>query len=823
MNKTATSVDCQHCRLPVPAGLIDSASEFQFCCSGCKSAYRLINDNGLDDFYSMVSDDAPRPGSVIDRNEHFEEFDREIFVSNFAKHRAGDIFEITLVLDGIHCAACIWLLEKLPQLVPGVIETKLNWARQTIQVSWDNSVVRLSQIARTSSQLGYYPHPVRSGDNEDYRVRENRRHLIRIGIAGATAGNNMLIALALYLSLWSQMGIGTTTMLRFASCLIGMFSLLGPGRVFLRGAWNALRTRTAHMDLPIALGLSVGGIAGLINTIRGAGEIYFDSLSVLIFLLLVGRWIQFRQQGRAADAIELLYRLTPKKARKLVDGELVDTFVDMVQLGDQLEVRAGEIIPVDGQITWGVTAVDESILTGESRPVKKHVDGELLAGTTNQTSTIRMRTTATGSNTRISKIVKLVEQASAEKPQIVQWANRIGAYFVSAIVLLALATLAAWLYWQPEMAVDRSVALLIVACPCALAIATPLTISVALGRAASKKMMIKSGDVLQALYQEGMLWLDKTGTLTAGNLEVVQWHGRQDIAAVIAVVEAKSNHPVAEALLRYLQVDPVTLSIFECTEFTEFFGKGVTARVQSSEIAIGNMALMQDMQIDITALDLQMFNSILRRELSPCWIAVDGTVAAIVAMGDQLRSDSLECVEQLKSSGWEIGILSGDHQSIVDQVALRLGIKSELAIGQLSPEQKVSYVRNSMNQFPTVMMVGDGVNDSAALAAATVGIAVHGGAEASLAAAPVFLGEQGLSPILRLISISRSAGKTLRWNFAIAIGYNMVGASLAFLGLINPLVAAILMPISSLSVVAMSINAGKSSKIYKPKSRIRNK
>ena len=809
MSTTSVKTKCAHCQLPVPGGLIDELADHQFCCNGCKVAYQLINSCGLDSFYAMVSQSEQASANSAARDDGFEEFDRDSFLQNFAKPIEGGLMQITLLLDGIHCAACVWLLEKLPNLVPGVLDASLNWARQTIRIRWDVSAVSLSEIARTLSQLGYYPHPIRVNQNEKRRIDESRQHLIRIGIAGAAAGNNMLIALALYLSWFSQMGAGMTNLMRVASCFVGLVSLAWPGRVFLRGAWNAIKTRTAHMDVPIALGLGVGTVAGLVNTIRGTGEIYFDSLSVLIFLLLVGRWIQFRQQGRAADAVEMLYRLTPKKARKIVDGQTLDTFVDMVQVDDQLEVRPGELIPVDGEVVSGHSTVDESILTGESRPVSKSIGDELMAGTRNQASVLRVRTTAIGEDTRLSKIVELVEQASANKPQIVEWANRIGGYFVVTVITVAIVTLVSWLFWAPELAVDRTVALLIVACPCALAIATPLAISVALGRAASRKMMIKGGDVLQSLNQSGMIWLDKTGTLTKGNLSVVQWHQTQDVSALVAALESRSNHPVAHALVDYVGVDQETLALFCCDDFIEYEGQGISGSINDIDVLIGNRSLIDRFNVVIDRALERRAERLPEEGLSPCWIAVDRRLVAIAAIGDQIRSDSQACIDQLKAGGWQVGILSGDNCRIVDQVARRLGIADEVALGQLSPEEKVRCVKDSMKKYPTVVMVGDGVNDSAALAAATVGIAVHGGAEASLAAAPVFLGRQGLAPIQQLLAMSRSTARTLRWNFAIAIGYNCIGATLAFLGLINPLVAAILMPISSLSVVAMSLGAGK--------------
>lgn len=813
------AVSCTHCGLPVPPGLIefeaDTVGETQFCCSGCRLAYRLIHSSGLDAYYGMA--DSGESASLKDREwnpstHRFSEFDSDAFFDRYCQQIDESTTEVTLLLDGIHCAACIWLIEKLPQITPGVLDVKLNWAKQSARLRWNNDRVRLSRITRDLSQLGYTPHPISESEHDLRRQNENRRHLVRIGIAAAAAGNNMLIAASLYLGMFSYMSVGMSQMLRIASCVVGLVSLIWPGRVFLQGAASAIRTRTPHMDLPIALGLTIGSVAGLVNTIRGTGELYFDSLSVLIFLLLVGRWIQFRQQNRAADAVELLYRLTPRTTRKIVDGRPVETLVDLVAANDLLEIRPGDLFPVDGEIIDdGKTQVDEAILSGESALVTKRGGDPVLAGTRNCQSAVQIRALATGQETRLSRIVGLVEQATLDKPEVVQWANRVGGVFVVTVIVMAMVTLLTWIWIDPALAVDRAVALLIVACPCALALATPLAISVALGRSAKQKIMIKGGDVLQLLSRPGMLWLDKTGTLTDGRLEVVRWYGNTNWKMLIADIETKSSHPVGRAIVEFVRgkvKDGEEVRLPNC-EVVEYEGRGLKATTKRSTLLIGNATLMNDYGVLIGPRHRKIADRILDRNQAPCWIAVNGNVNAILAIGDQIRPDTQSAVAKLKSSGWTVGVLSGDHQRIVDQVARRLEIEPTLARGGTSPEGKVKTVQDSLLEYPCVVMVGDGVNDSAALAAASVGIAVHNGAEASLAAAPVYLAEEGLNPILELLRISKSTRRTISWNFAASLSYNLIGASAAAVGLINPLVAAILMPISSLTVVGISLTAGR--------------
>lgn len=824
-----TTVQCSHCELPVPAGLIEPDQTEQFCCGGCDTAYQLIYANGLDAFYAMADGADERSLSDIAPCNNFSEYDEPVFHNKFARQISPQRVKIELAIEGMHCAACIWLIEKLPQMVSGVTQARVNWSRRTVSIEFEPESVQLSKIAKTLQQLGYRPTPFQPNQKLDRWKLENRRHLARIGVAAACAGNNMMISAALYLGMFAHMTTGMAQLMRISSALVGIVALIWPGRVFLTSAWAAIRTRTAHMDLPIAIALFVGTLAGLANVIRDSGEIYFDSLAVLIFLLLIGRWLQFRQQTKAASAVELLQQLTPRKARKLVNGQPVEVLVDLLKVDDLVLVRSGDLFPADGQLLDSNTMVDESVLTGESAAVEKVVDDLVFAGTTNTGSVVKMRVNSVGDNMRIKSIVDLAEQGAQHKPEVVLWANRIGGYFVAIVVSLAIYTFAWWAFRDIEIAIDRTVALLVVACPCALALATPLAIAVSLGRAARQKIMIKGGDVLQLLQKPGTIWLDKTGTLTEGDLRVARWYGDRSWLLPVSALEEKYNHPVARAIVHFRQtthlpideIDPAQLSgvrfaFYEARSWVirsvQHASGGVSGAVGVLDIDVGNQLLMESFGIPINNHHRRIANRIASEGYAPCWIAVDARIVAIAALSDTVRRDTSECVDELKRQGWRVGIISGDHQAVVDRVAKRLNVEPELAFGQVTPEEKLAIVRDGVrstrfSQHP-VIMVGDGVNDSAALAAADVGIAVKSGAEASLAAAPVYLAKSGLKPILQLLAISRATGRTMRLNLGVSLAYNLTFAALAFVGYINPLVAAILMPISSITVVALSMSSG---------------
>jgi Cu2+-exporting ATPase len=786
----------------------------------------LIHSSGLDSFYQMVTSDKDGRGRPVAKSQtEFVEFDQDVFQQRYARPISEFESSIELSLEGIHCGACVWLIEKLPLITPGVVSATANWAKRTVVVRWRRSQVSLSKIASSLNRIGYRPSPIQPNTKRDRWILENRSHLTRIGVAAACAGNNMIISAALYFGMFSHMTIGMSGLLRVASCVVGIVALCWPGRVFLKSALTALKTRTPHMDLPIALALTVGTLAGLANVIRGVGEIYFDSLSVLIFLLLIGRWIQFRQQSKATDAVEMLYRLTPQMTRRIVDGKAEDVLVDLVEVDNLLEILPGDLFPVDGKIVEGETSVDESILTGESELQSRGVGGDVSAGTRNNRSSVVIRACAVGRDTRLSHIVGLVENASLQKPQIVQWANKIGGYFVAAVIAMSAITFLYWFTLDVQIAIDRTIALLIVACPCALALATPLAIAVAIGRAAKNRIMIKGGDVLQSLQRPGRIWLDKTGTLTKGELQVVRWHGDHSWIDYVAAIESKSNHPVAVAIQSYANAvwtprkyfqqdfgDDAQVEFVRSRTNVESIeshdGLGVGGVVGETEILVGNERLLLTNSVQISSYQSRVAANEIAAGRSPCWVAVNGKVVALVALGDAIRADSKSAIDRLKARGWKVGILSGDHQKIVDRVANQLGIELSDAKGGFDPESKLKIV-NSSSKDGTVIMVGDGVNDSAALAAANVGIAVKGGAEASLAAAPVYFANPGLNPVLGLLEIADSSSSTMRLNLAVSLIYNTTFAMLAFAGFINPLVAAILMPISSITVVALSLGSGK--------------
>lgn len=813
-----SSIPCAHCGLPAPCpsdskSLGDSKnggdSEIPaFCCSGCEGAYKLIHGWGLEDYYALRDSLAPGSGeSVLTSDRYAELDDFSLLGASAPRDAGGGLLVCRLAVTGLHCGACAWLIERAAKLEPGWHSARVRMNDHSTDIVFDPQRTQLSKIGARLGQLGYRVSPLVVGERAERESAENRRLLVQIAIAGFCAANSMWIAVALYAGRFSGIAEEHALVLRWAGVLLGLIAVAIPGRTFFQGALASLRTRTPHMDLPVALGLGVGAVAGLVGAISGRGEVYFDSIAVLVFFLLVGRWVQFRQQRRAAESVGLLMRLAPRTAMRIEsDGKLKMVPSDSLRDGDLIRVSAGEGVPADGVVVAGESTLDRSLLTGESRPVAIGLGEEIHAGTANIETPLDVRVTAVGLESRAGKLMQMVEDAAQAKAPVVQLADSVGGWFVSIVVVLAVVTLAVWWPSDPAKAAEHAVALLIVACPCALALATPLALAVGLGRAAKRRLLVRGGDVLERLAKPGIIWFDKTGTLTEGRLRVGRVEGPEPekVLALASAVERGSMHPIAKGIV--VEAEREKCEIFEASNIKQVSGGGVAGCVNNQVIRIGHVAFLRAEGVSIESGIVELADLIAESGATPVLVAIDDVCKNVLRIEDVIRGDAREVIAKLGASGWKVGMLSGDHVRTVARVAGELGIEPERAFGGLLPEEKLRKIETSKqeSQLP-VVMVGDGVNDAVALAAADVGVAVRGGAEASLEAAPVFLADGKLAGLADLIAAAKRTVGVIRRNFAASLAYNIFAVVLAMAGLINPLLAAILMPISSLTVLSLTL------------------
>lgn len=795
-----TEPSCGHCGLPVPLGRRQPSGQ-SFCCDGCETVFRVISGWGLGEYYEYRRDAGEGGKPAATSSKSYAELDDPAFLALYVRPAQGGLLRVELYLEGVHCSACVWLIERVPSIVHGLVEARLDAGRSLVELVYDPQQTPLSAIARQLATLGYPPHPPQGARERDLRRKEERALLGRMAVAGAVAGNVMLMAFALYGAAFQGMEREFEAFFRWGSLAITTPAVVWCAALFFRGGLAALRTRTPHMDLPISIGIASGYLWGAWNTVIGSGEIYFDTLTTLIFLLLVGRWIQRRQQHTARDAAELLYSLAPAMARLVESNAVREVPIQAVPLHAIVEVHAGEHIPVDGCVVEGRSSIDMSLLTGESRPEDVTVGSPVHAGCVNLAAPLRLRVEQTGESTRIGQLMRRVEEAGRRRPVIVQLADRISGWFVFAVLGCALATAAVWWFIDPTRAIDHAVALLVVTCPCALGMATPLAVSVALGRAARRGILVKGGDALERLAKPGLIVFDKTGTLTEGRVELLEWQGDVSWQPLVAAIEARSAHPIARAFQRAVPSDP-TLVV---SEFEHTLGGGIRALAGGHAVRLGSLSFVAaDAQVP-EWLEAAVARAAERGQ-TPVVIAIDGVGRALACFGDPLRPEARRCLEQLQQLGHRLAILSGDHPAVAASVARELGIEFEFVRGGATPEQKLAVIEAAATRGP-VVMVGDGVNDAAALSAATVGVAVHGGAEASLAAADVFATRAGLEPLVELFRGSRRSLRVIQRGLGFSLLYNAIGVALALTGVLTPLIAAVMMPLSSLTVLTSSFRA----------------
>lgn len=795
---------CAHCSLPVPAHRARPEGESAYCCDGCEAVSAALREHGLERWYEL-RDRMPgeaRPARTTRRT--YEEFDDESMLERCVPCEGG-LATVDLVLEGVHCAACLWLVERLPKLVPGVVESRLDVARAHARITFDPARVRLSQVARTLDSLGYPPHPWRREERDAARKREDRRLALRFGVAGACAANAMTLAAALYAGALTDMDSTTTQVLRLLSLVVSLPAALWAAAPFYRGALASLRTRVLHVDLPLSLAIVAAFAGSTWHALLGSGEIYFDSLTALVFLLLGARVLQRKAARKAENASDLLAALRPSSAWRVEEGTAREVPVESLRQGDLVEVRAGDTLPADGLVEEGRSALDLSLLSGESKPCDVAPGDLVHAGTLNLNARLRVRVQGTGEATRLGRLAALVQEAALRRAPVLRLVDRLAGPFVAIVLGLTALTLAIWWPISPQRALENALAMLIVTCPCVLAFATPLSVHAALGRAARRGLLVKGGDVLESLRRPGIAVLDKTGTLTRGRMSLEAWHGDAGARPLVRALEEQSAHPLARAIAEGLAADGAAADL-AVTDVLQVQGAGIAGNVASRSVAVGSRGFLASrLGEPAPAWTDAAFDAIAREGMSPVGVAVEGRLVAVAALGDRLRDDAASSIEALRARGWEIRVLSGDEPATVAALARKLGLPADAARGGVSPEAKVEAVRELKRRGP-VLMAGDGVNDAAALATADVGLAVHGGAEASLAAADAFTMRPGLAPLVELVDGARSLSRALRVNACISVGYNALGAALCLAGLVSPLAAAILMPLSSLTVTAVALS-----------------
>jgi Cu2+-exporting ATPase/Cu+-exporting ATPase len=775
-------VGCIHCGNPVTGSAIP-----RFCCRGCETVYAWIHDQGFAEYYRIQKGAAPgpRPDSEVGPADDFAYLDepefREAYSWPVTEGRSLDFY-----VEGVHCAACVWLVERIPSVAADVTGIRLNLATSVARVTVGPRG-SFAEVARALSSAGYRPSAVRLGGDAGLRLREDRALLVRLGVAAACAGNIMLLAVASYAGVRGALA----SELRWLGGALFLPVALYCAVPFYRTAWAALRARRLSIDLPIAFGILAGSLVSFINLASGHEELYFDSISSLVFLLLSTRVLLRRVQRTALDSSHAVHFLASAFALRwdVRAGRFERVSVDRLAAGDRIRVGLAERVPADGVVVSGRGAIDGSLLTGESRPESVGPGSVVHAGTICVGPAIELEVRESGARTRLGLLMSSMEASLQKKAPIVQLTDRVSRYFVAAVVTLSVfafgrAALAGGVGWHEGL--SRALAISIVTCPCTFALATPLVFSLVLGRLARLGVLVRSPDALERLSGITEAYIDKTGTLTSGELSVTSWdfHSRalpeRGTAAAIVAIESASPHPMARAIVRHLEEKPLP-PLPAVSEWAEHPGSGIAACCAGRRYRLlRGRGFGQASEVDV-------------------W--VDGERVGTFRLQDRLRASSLPALDRLRFMGVSPFMLTGDACSAAREVALELRLTAGEWFAEASPEEKGERLAGS----PRAAMVGDGANDAVALAEAHVGIAVRGGVEISLRAADVYLARGGVGQLPGLIGVARETLTVIRRNLAFSVIYNLIAATLAWRGQITPLQAAVLMPASALTVFMSSI------------------
>ena len=792
---------CYHCGLPIPPQthftvVIDGRAR-RMCCAGCAAVAQAIVDNGLSDYYRH-RDAMPEPvrEALPEVVRELESFDLPELTEQVSRPVGEHEREVTLILEGITCAACVWLNEQHLRRQPGVTHVEINYATRRALVRWDPERTSLSRILKAIAEIGYRAHPFDPKKAEEVAQRERRSMLWRVFVAGFASMQVMMYAIPTYLAGEGDMPADIERLLHWASLVLtlpAVFYSCGP---FFANAWRDLKLRRIGMDVPVALGIGVAFLASLWATVSGQGEVYFDSVSMFAFFLLGGRFLEMLARQRAVRGLEEVARVIPAVTERLESGTWERVPVARLAPGDRIRVRPGQTIPVDGRVGLGHSEVSEAILTGESRPIPKAEGDLVLGGSLNGGGVLEVVVERVGEETRLATIRRAMERAQSEKPALASLADRYASRFIIAVLGLAVITIGLWAWIDSSRIVPIVVSVLVVACPCALSLATPVALTAATDALMRSGVLVTRDHALETLARLTDIAFDKTGTLTRGQLTVVEvlpapGRDARQAQTLAAALEAASEHPIARA---FTGTAPANVPV---AAFEAITGQGLSARVAGKRTCIGRPEwVASTLGLSLEAMPRASDDRALTRVAlgdETGWIAVFG-------LSDVLREEAPELLHELHGLGLRTHLLSGDAPEIAETVARTLAI-DEVRAG-LTPEGKIDALRQVMAQPGRVVaMVGDGVNDAPVLAGAHVSVAMGGGADLARLNADVVLLGDDLSGIARAIRHARRTLAIVAQNHRWAFAYNLLAIPFAMAGWVTPWMAGLGMAASSLGVV----------------------
>lgn len=791
-------IKCDHCHLSYDEDILIKDTNFSeekfFCCKGCQGVYHILNEQGLDSFYDKMGRNTIKPPSAFE--DDFDKFDLQNFKEKYVKKQNG-FSEISLVIEGIHCSACVWLNEKVLHKLNGVVEASVNGTTHKAKIIWDDDTIKLSSIIKTIQNIGYKATPY---DPHVQEIRINalkRQYNSRLLVGVFCTMNIMWIAVALYAGYYTGISENVKAILHFAEFVLATPALFYTGWVFFRGGYFGLKNRFVNMDLLVAIGASSAYLFSLYAMFSKSGEVYFDSVAMIVTFIFAGKYLEVITQKKASDTLDTLTNSLPSEV--VVVSEFgtqkqskTTTPVQNVKIGEIIQITAGDKIVIDGILIEGEASFDESSINGESVLKYKQKNDEILSGSVCVDGVIYYKSKKIYNESMLYKITTLLEKSMLKKPHIEQLANQISGYFSLTILVLAFSTFFAWYFFTGsfEHALIVGISVIVIACPCALGLATPVSTLVGLGIAVKKRILFKQASFLESMAKSTYLALDKTGTITYGKPQVQEYkqYLNFDKNLLFSLLQL-SSHPVSRGILHYFKEE--NLQTYHLQDVKIIASKGVEARYNDVRLIGGNSTFLSEFGIHVNKLDMTEY-----------FFCIDDKLICSFMLEDLPKQDAKNAILQIHNLKVSTIMLTGDNEISAKKVANEVGIDKFKS--SLLPIQKALEVEK-LSKNHIVVMVGDGINDSLALSKSNIAISMGSGADVALSVSDVVLLDDDVNSLVSAFKISKRVYKTIKQNLTFSLLYNVVTIPLAMAGFINPLFAAISMSLSSIVVVLNSM------------------
>lgn len=799
---------CFHCGLPNTEGNkypVAIAGQTHFmCCPGCEAVASAIVENGLASYYEFRTEPAARGDAALENTmAKLAVYDEPELQEEFVFDHGSDK-QIQLTVEGITCAACGWLIEKQLAKVKGLKQVSVNVSSRRATVTWNDNEVKLSGILGRMKTIGYESLPFQADNHEASFKKEQKAYLKKLGLAGIMTMQVMMLAMGQYFDIFGNIDEEAISYFNAVSLLLTTPVVLYSGSIFYVSAIKALVARGVNMDVPITIAIVATYIAGVLAVNKNTGEVYFESICMFVFFLLISRFLEHRSRHRASEISSNMLKLIPVTAMRWENKQWVSVLAKQLKTGDKVLVKAGESIPIDGVVIEGESTADESMLTGEFEPVRKQIHDKVFAGALNQQGSISVEVTSSLKYAMMNQILRLQESAMGSKPKIALIADKLSRYFVTVVLLISALTYWYWASQDDPHAFWITISVLIATCPCALGLATPSALTCAMAKLNKIGILLKRSDALEQLTHATDIVFDKTGTLTQGKFSISKhWFAKDALQidalqssatqtvpasdnyllALAAFLESRSEHPIARAF-----ITDYTDYEFIMEHYQVEIGKGISAMVNGSACLIGSKKfVLNQVQLD-DEIHWQGANVLL---------AIDGKIVATFWLTDTVKDDVASALSKLRK--FDLSILSGDAQENVEQVAASVNIP--IAIGACPPEAKLAFVKQQQTLNKSLIMLGDGINDAPVLAAADVSIAVGNASDLAKNAADVVLLNNKLTALNDLLDMAQRTKRKIKQNIAWALGYNISVLPFAVMGVLTPWQAALGMSLSSIIVV----------------------